>query len=156
MLFRILVFANVKISYYSNNRKLAAAPGEQVGNERFWGYFWGYSVIDCTTIPIKINRLRHLFDCLLNNPSCAACWQWYVQQRQRVTGAITGNRVGRKLTRQGAWTSLLAGMFAVSKSPPGLACIADRYLRILARDGRAARERVKPESDKTVNAGEYP
>ena len=50
----------------------------------------------------------------------------------------------------------LAGMFAVSKSPPGLACIAGRYFRILAGDGRAARERVKPESDKTVNAGECP
>jgi hypothetical protein len=47
-------------------------------------------------------------------------------------------------------------MFAVSKSPPGLACIAVRYFRILEGDGRAARERVKPESDKTVNAGEYP
>ena len=51
--------------------------------------------------------------------------------------------------------SWLAGMPAASKSPPGLACIAGRYFRILAREGRAARERVKPESDKTVNAGEY-
>ena len=71
-------------------------------------------------------------------------------------GVITGNRVGSKATRQGGWKSWLAGMFAVCKSPPGLAYIADRYLRILARDGLAARERVKPESDKTVNAGEYP
>ena len=61
-------------------------------------------------------------------------------------------------TRQGGMDKLacwLAGMFAVCKSPPGLAGIADRYFRIMAREGRAARERVKPESDKTVNTGEY-
>lgn len=78
--------------------------------------------------------------------------------RPCVPGAITGNRVGRKPTRQGGYGQAacwLAGMFAVCKSPPGLACIADRYFRILAREGRAARERVKPESDKTVNTGEY-
>ena len=50
----------------------------------------------------------------------------------------------------------LAGMFAVHKSPLGLACIADGYFRIVAGDGLAARERVKPESDKTVNARECP
>ena len=72
---------------------------------------------------------------------------------------IIGSRVGSNSTRQRGWTSLpdgLAGMVAVCKSPPGLACIADRYFRIMARDGRAARERVKPESDKTVNARECP
>ena len=47
-------------------------------------------------------------------------------------------------------------MVAVCKSPPGLACIADGYFRILAREGLAAREHVKPESDKTVNARECP
>ena len=75
-----------------------------------------------------------------------------------MTGAIIGSRVGSNSTRQGGWASFacwLAGTVAVSKSPPGLACIAGRYFRILAREGRAARERVKPESDKTVNAGEY-
>ena len=74
-------------------------------------------------------------------------------------GAITGSKVGNKSTRQGGWTSFccwLAGMVAVCKSPPGLACIAGGYFRILAGDGLAARERVKPESDKTVNARECP
>jgi hypothetical protein len=47
-------------------------------------------------------------------------------------------------------------MSAVCKSPPGLACIAGRYFRILEGDGLAAREHVKPESDKTVNARECP
>ena len=78
---------------------------------------------------------------------------------QRVTGAIIGSNAGNKSTRQGGWTSFacwLAGLLAVCKSPPGLACIADGYFRILAREGRAARERVKPESDKTVNARECP
>ena len=28
MLFRILAFTNIKISYYSNNRKLSATPGD--------------------------------------------------------------------------------------------------------------------------------
>ena len=45
-----------------------ATPGEQVGNERFWGYFWGYSINSLTTRPFRISRLRHLFDCLLGNP----------------------------------------------------------------------------------------
>ena len=85
-----------------------------------WGYFWGYSVIDCTTIPIKINRLRHLFDCLLNNPSCAACWQWCVQQRQRVTGAITGNRVGSKSTRQGDGQACLLACLQFQKARQAL------------------------------------
>ena len=40
----------------------------QVGNELFWGYFWGYPVIDCDTRPFRISSLRHLFDCLLGNP----------------------------------------------------------------------------------------
>ena len=78
---------------------------------------------------------------------------------QRVTGVIIGSRVGSKSTRQGGWISFaywLAGMVAVCKSPPGLACIADGYFGILAGEGRAAREPVKPESDKTVNARECP
>ena len=102
-----------------------ATPGEQAGNERFWGYFWGYSVIDCTTIPFEINRLRHLFDCLLNNPSCAACWQWCVQQHQRVTGAITGSRVGRKSTRQGVYgqVCLLACWHVCSFKKPARPCL---------------------------------
>ena len=45
-----------------------ATPGEQVGNELFWGYFWGYPVIDCDTRPFRISSLRSLFDCLLGNP----------------------------------------------------------------------------------------
>ena len=43
-------------------------PGEQVGNERFWGYFWGYFINSFTTRPFRISRLRHLFDCLPDNP----------------------------------------------------------------------------------------
>ena len=75
MLFHILAFTNIKISYYSNNRKFAATPGDTWGgSRRFGGIFGGYSVIDCTTIPFKINRLRHLFGCLLGNPSGKACW----------------------------------------------------------------------------------
>ena len=72
---------------------------------------------------------------------------------------IKGSRVGNKSTRQvdgQAFCCWLAGMSAVCKSPPGLACIAGGYFRILAREGLAARERVKPESDKTVNARECP
>ena len=78
---------------------------------------------------------------------------------QHVTGAIIGSGVGSRSTRQGGWASFacwLAGLLAVCKSPPGLACIAGGYFRILARDGLAAREHVKPESDKTVNARECP
>ena len=74
-------------------------------------------------------------------------------------GAIIGSGVGSRSTRQvegQAFAYWLAGMSAVCKSPPGLACIAGGYFRILEGDGRAARERVKPESDKTVNAGECP
>ena len=74
-------------------------------------------------------------------------------------GAIIGSRVGSRSTRQAdgqAFACWLAGMSAVRKSPPGLACIADGYFGILAGEGRAARERVKPESDKTVNARECP
>ena len=98
-----------KISYYSNNRKLVATPGEQVGNECFWGYFWGYSVTGCTIIPFKINRLRHLFDCLLGNPYCKACWQWCVQQHSPGVAAI----IGSNSTRQGGvWISWLAGLLA--------------------------------------------
>lgn len=78
--FRILVFANVKFPIILIIGNLSNAWRHWAGNERFWGYFWGYSVIDRTTIPIKINRLRHLFDCLLCNPYCKACWRWYVQQ----------------------------------------------------------------------------
>ena len=42
MLFRILAFTNIKISYYTNNRKFVATPGDtgQAVND-FGGIFGG-------------------------------------------------------------------------------------------------------------------
>ena len=116
MLFRILVFPNIKVSYYSNNRKLVATPGNTwrhwAGSEGFWGYFWGYSVMDCAPIPFKINRLRHLFGCLLGNPPGKACWQWFVQQQPVCSWCNNRRRVGSKSTRQADGQAFAAGLLA--------------------------------------------